>query len=83
MQLTMSGISTLSSGQAQWRELTDKGYNPFILAEQVSPSACHLSQHISCLCCPAVATVHAVFCVLQTGIDAFTTGLQRRTTLRM
>ena len=35
MQLTMSGISTLTSGQAQWRELKDKGYNPLILAAQV------------------------------------------------
>ncbi|DBA92675.1 TPA: hypothetical protein ACH3X1_002887 [Trebouxia sp. C0004] len=34
-RLTLSGISTLTSGQAQWRELKDKGYNPFILAEQV------------------------------------------------
>ena len=43
MQLTMSGISTLTSGQAQWRELKVKGYNPFILAEQV---LCLLHCHI-------------------------------------
>ena len=35
LQITMSGISTLASGQAQWRELHTQGYNPFILASQV------------------------------------------------
>lgn len=34
-RLTMSGISTLTSGQAQWRELSSQGYNPFLLASQV------------------------------------------------
>ena len=39
VQITMSGISTLSSGQAQWRELQAQGYNPLLLASQVGSSA--------------------------------------------
>ena len=35
VQITMSGISTLTSGQAQWRELHTLGYNPLLLASQV------------------------------------------------
>lgn len=35
VQITMSGISTLTSGQSQWRELHAQGYNPLLLASQV------------------------------------------------
>lgn len=36
MQITMMGIATLTSGQAQWRELQKQGLNPLVLAKQVS-----------------------------------------------
>ncbi|KAL3137241.1 hypothetical protein ABBQ32_14207 [Trebouxia sp. C0010 RCD-2024] len=35
LQITMSGISTLTSGQSQWRELHAQGFNPLVLASQV------------------------------------------------
>ena len=35
MQITMMGIATLTSGQAQWRELQQQGLNPLLLAKQV------------------------------------------------
>lgn len=34
-RITMSGISTLTSGQSQWRELHAQGFNPLVLASQV------------------------------------------------
>lgn len=37
VQITMMGIATLTSGQAQWRELQKEGLNPLVLARQVSP----------------------------------------------
>ena len=55
----MSGISTLTSGQAQWRELHAQGYNPLLLASQVGsitilayqicnfPHCCSLSAYVN------------------------------------
>ena len=57
----MSGISTLTSGQAQWRELHALGFNPLLLASQVRSVTIPAYQICSCLhCCSLLAYVNCI-----------------------
>lgn len=61
VQITMSGISTLTSGQAQWRELHAQGYNPLLLASQVGSIAVQAYQICNLLhCCSLSAYVNCI-----------------------
>ena len=42
----MMGIATLTSGQAQWRELQKEGLNPLVLARQVSAHTSRFLEHL-------------------------------------